>query len=504
MALENEGRQGRNPSAPRLHQLHSLPANVAAQILLDRFQIVVIDLADNPHADETMVLALYLDDVGIYSTSEREIFRVLSELCPELSYLGRKEVLSYLSLGAERVLRTIDPDLIPVSNGIFKHSTQELLPFSPEYVFLGKIAVAYNTNALSPTIVMPDGEPWDFDTWIEGLSDDEGVAQLLWEVISAAIRSHVSWNVAILLTGLSGKNGKGTFVALLRNLIGQGNYAAVPIHSFSDRFKKYELIRASVNLVDENKVNTYLDDATDYKAVITGDVFCAERKGRDPVWLRWRGFMLQCLNEVSVRTRDKSRSLVRRHLMIPFNKKYGVGERKYIKEDFLAREEVLEYVLRKALAMTHSTFSVPPVCAALLQQAHGRNSSPIAFWEEFCELFIWDLLPWDFLYDLFKSWHLRNEPSGRIEGKVSFCEAIKEHLAGSTEWEETLQRPGTRMNDPELLIDEYGLDRWTNSSYPGSDPNKKCIPSPLKANYRGLGRIISTGTAPAAAGVSTD
>lgn len=504
MALENEGRQGRNPSAPKLPLQLTLTADVASEVLLSRKPIVVIDFANKPHVDETMALAIYQESEGIYSTSEQEINYVITELCPGMSSRDRQEVLKFLKLKAERVKRTLNPDLIPVKNGVFDHSAQKLLPFSEEYVFLQKIAVSYNPNAISPKITMPDGVTWDIDTWIEGLSDDEGVSQLLWEVISATVRPHVLWNKCVLPTATSGNNGKGSFVALLRNLVGEGNHTAIPISGFSSRFAKWELLYNNVILVDENLVDAFHHDTMDYKAVITGDAFCLERKNKDPIWVTWRGFMLQCINEEGVRTRDKSGSLLRRHLMIPFRKHFELIERKYIKDDYLAQEQVLEYVVKKALAMTHTSFSVPPVCAALLQQAHGRNSSPIAFWEEFCELFVWDLLPWDFLYDLFKSWHLRNEPSGRITGKVSFCEAIKEHLAGSTEWEETLQRPGTRMNDPELLIDEYGLDRWANSSYPGSDPNKKCIPSPLKANYRGLGRIISTGTAPAAAGVSTD
>lgn len=494
IALENSARRGSNPSSPRMPQLLSLPADVAAEILLARYRIVVVDLANKPHIQDTMPLALYLEGEGIYTTSEKELHRLVLELCPGMSKRTRTEVAAFLFLKADRVRRTIDPDLIPVSNGVFDHAAQELLPFSSEYVFLSKIAVAYNPNAANSTITMPDGVEWDLASWLEGLSDDEGVPLLLWEVISAAVRSHVPWKKCILAMGTSGNNGKGSFVRLLRNLVGRENCAAIPIADFSDRFAKGELMRVRVNLVDENAVNEYLEDTKDYKAAITGDDFRIEEKHKAPVWMSWCGFMLQCINAESVRTRDKSGSLVRRHLMIPFRKNFTAGERKYIKDDYLARKDVLEFVLKEALAMKHTEFSNPPACAALALSAHQQNSSPVAFWEEFSDLFVWDLLPWEFLYDLFISWHRRNEPSGRVEGKASFLEAIKAHLAGSSEWEVAFQRPGSTMNEPEFLIAEYGLDNWKNSSYPGTDPDKKCITSPLKANYKGLKRIIPTST----------
>ena len=75
------------------------------------------------------------------------------------------------------------------------------------------------------------------------------------------------------------------------------------------------------------------------------------RKNRDPRDVLFNGFMVQCVNEIP-RVRDKSESMLRRLLVIPFKKRFQGKERKYIKDDYLHRKDVLEYVLYHVLAET--------------------------------------------------------------------------------------------------------------------------------------------------------
>lgn len=94
-------------------------------------------------------------------------------------------------------------------------------------------------------------------------------------------------------------------------------------------------------------------------------------------------------------------------------------------------------------------------------------------------------MPIGFLYDLFKSWFARTHPSGIPLNRIEFTRQMKETLAGSDIWEfSDCTRPGSAMVKPEPLIDEYDLYVWMNSSYRGPDNNGRCIPHPLKANYR--------------------
>ena len=52
-----------------------------------------------------------------------------------------KEVDDRVRSLAPRRERTIDPDLIPLGNGVFDYRTKQLMPFSPEYVITGKAAI---------------------------------------------------------------------------------------------------------------------------------------------------------------------------------------------------------------------------------------------------------------------------------------------------------------------------------------------------------------------------
>ena len=73
------------------------------------------------------------------------------------------------------------------------------------------------------------------------------------------------------------------------------------------------------------------------------------------------------LNEMP-RVKDKSDSFYRRQLFIPFTKCFTGAERKYIKDDYLKRKEVVEYVMYKVLNMNYYEFDVPEACKTALEE----------------------------------------------------------------------------------------------------------------------------------------
>ncbi len=60
--------------------------------------------------------------------------------------------------------------------------------------------------------------------------------------------------------------------------------------------------------------------------------------------------MNQCNNEMP-KVRDRSESYYRRCLMVPFSHSFTGNERSYIKNDYITRQDVLEYVLWSVLNM---------------------------------------------------------------------------------------------------------------------------------------------------------
>jgi putative DNA primase/helicase len=492
-SLENTARKAVYSTSPTIQKMRVLDEQTVVKVLLARYRIVAIDLTEGEDDDMTL-LAMYVefgDDEGIYTTSEGRIKALASELKPSMNSRAIDSVYASLGIHAPVVLRTMEPHLIPVGNGVFDHARQTLRPFSPDWIFLSKIPTTYDPNAKSPEIKMPDGLMWNVDSWIESLSDDEGVSELLWEVISAAVRSDEPWNKALWLVAERGNNGKGTYIQFIRNILGPKSCASVKFADFGHEFKMEPLIKARVNLVDENGVGDFTERIENYKAAVTGDVFLVNRKHKKAVGARFRGFDIQCFNSTTPRTKDRTDSFYRRLLIVLFNKWFGGAERKYIKSDYLGRPEVLRYALKRALEMQHKELSNPMVCQDALDAYRGNNNMLMSFWREFEPDLKWSLVPFRFLHDLYREWFRQTNPSGQPESLNSLVSFLREHLAGSQKWEHkgsTAIRPGTLMSLPEPLIVEYDLRDWKNAAYTGTDPLKTATTSPLKANYKGLKR----------------
>lgn len=245
----------------------------------------------------------------------------------------------------------------------------------------------------------------------------------------------------------SGNNGKGTLCELMRSLCGEGRYASIPVENFGENFLLEKLPEVMAIIVDENNVGAYLDKAGNFKAVVTNDVVQINRKNRPAIPYQFFGLMVQCFNELP-RIKDKSGSLYRRCLFIPFDKSFTGKERKYIKEDYLKRPEVLEYVMYKVLHTTYYEFSEPAACRLALEDYKVYNDPVRQWWDDMSDKLVWDLLPWDFLYELYKQWCKDNNPSGKMTSKRGFIDQMREVADKDAIWEcpYTVDKDGRRKD----------------------------------------------------------
>ena len=446
------------------------------------------------------LLAIYQDsgdNEGIYITDEDVFKKLAKQYNYGISGRELSDVMEMIRLEAPRVSRTKNRDLIAVNNGIFNYETKQLEPFSPEYVFLVKSKVNYNPFAVNVVIHNDDDDTdWDVESWMADLSDDPEVVQLLWEILSAIVRPFVRWNKSAWFYSNTGNNGKGTLCELMRSLCGDGSFAAIPLSDFSKDFALEPLTRATAVIVDENDVGCYIYKAANLKAVSTNDVIPINRKFKTPISYQFYGFMVQCLNEFP-RIKDKSDSFYRRQLFIPFDRCFTGRERKYIKNDYLHRPEVLEYVLYKVLTMNFYTLSEPASCKNALDEYKEFNDPVRQFLDEMFPQFVWDLVPFSFLYDLYKSWFRKNSPNGTIQGRNTFINDVLNLLGDYPDWycmgRTVAVRPAQKMSKPEPLIAEYNLVEWKNQNYGGGNLDRICMPS-LKSSYNGLLRYASTST----------
>lgn len=464
------------------------PAQLTA-ILMKMHNIVNIAFAGTNAPREFDVLAIYQTDginKGIYVSDKQAFYKQMHEYCFNISEKEVNETLALLKHEAKRVVRNSDKNLIAVNNGIFDYDTKQLLPFSPDYVFVSKSKVDYNPNATNIVIHNDDDNTdWDIESWMADLFDNnQALTHLMWQIVGAIIRPNVPWNKSAWFYANTGNNGKETLCEFMRQIAGKGTYASIPLSDFAKDFMLEPLLQASCIIVDENDVGEYIDKAANLKAIITNDVIQMNRKFKMPVAFQFKGFMVQCLNELP-RFKDKSESFYRRLLFVPFSKCFTGAERKYIKADYLRRKEVLEYALYKVLNMDYYSLDEPPECKAVLEEYKGYNDPVRQFLDEMLPKCVWDLLPFKFLFDLYKAWFADISPTGSPVGRNTFIFEVKKLIGKYSEWEVCgKERTLNRMYNPEPLIKKYNLRNWMNPNYRGSDVEKMCHPD-LQKNYSG-------------------
>ena len=472
-----------------------------AYIMAALYPICRIQTAGESADSAYDLLAVYQTDgpdAGIYVTSDETFRRIARQYNKSITNREFNEAMIVLGDIVPRKERCHRRHLIAVNNGIFNYDTKQLLPFTPDLVFMSKSKVNYNPNATNVVIHNPeDGSDWDVESWMNDLSDDPEIVNTLWEILGAIIRPNVKWDKSAWLYSETGNNGKGTLCELMRQLCGRGSSASIPLADMGKDFLLEPLTRANAIIVDENDVGTYIDKAANLKAIITNDVIQINRKFKTPIPYRFYGFMVQCLNEFP-RIKDKSDSFYRRQLFIPFDKCFTGKERKYIKHDYLHRPEVLEYVLYKVLNMNYYVLSTPAACTAILEEYREFNDPVRQFIDEILPCCVWDMLPFTFLYDLYQSWYKKNIPSGGMQSKGTFISDLIAALANNQTWycegKKKQYRLHKSMSKPEPLIAEYNLVNWYNPQFKDScDINKKCLyVFDSNARYRGILRYQHT------------
>lgn len=433
---------------------------------------------------------------GLYDIDDSSIHSKLLSIRNSLSKSDFISIYENLAYVCPKVKLCSDIDLVAVNNGIFNYKTKKLLDFNPDYIFLSKSQVNYREDVKNPQIKMHDGLMWDIEFWLRDLVHCEDDYNLLWQIISATLRHKVKWNKAIFLYATSGNNGKGTFCELLRNLLGPNNHTSIPISAFSKDFLLEPLLNVSNVITDENDTNAYLDAARNFKSAITQDKIYIDIKYKKPICFRFKGLLVECINNV-FKVKDKTDSLYRRLLFVKMDKKFQGVERRYIKDDYIKREDVLEYVLFKALTDNsifkktkysdlesvpkEYMFHISEISYQLCLETKESNDPIRQFVSECFYDFVWDFLPYDFLYSCYKNWFLKNISMKSVYvSKKKFIQDIKDIIESDyDDWVESENKVTISKfcNKPEPFIISYDVKDWMNNDYKGTDKNILTIPN---------------------------
>ena len=492
------GLKGKSAHSP----LRGLPFWVVAECIRNRELKHTGLIGKSKATAELMTYENEGSNKGLYVPAEEHINVLARQYNRALSTKDIKDVVAYVRDLAPLLKESEGNDVVALANGLFDLRTKKLRPFSPEVVLTSKASVAFREDATTCPVI--DG--WSVDEWIRELANnDSDVDRLFWQIIAALFRPDHPFNKAALLYSPTGSNGKGTFVELLRNLVGSERVATLSMSEFGETFLPETLRSAFCILSDENEVGDYMKKAGAFKAWVSHDWIRLNVKYGQMTNAKGRGLCVFCANELPA-SKDKSESLYRRFVPIPFLKRYvGADENTAIKNDYVKRPEVLEYVAHKALMMDlFDTFITPAVCKDLLGQMRVENDPVLQFAEDFLPEFKWDLLPWEFVYAVYSAWMRKEVPSGRAVSRKAFTERLSAYVDDnpSCGWfvprgadgKQKKVRTRGRMAGDEPLAVEYDISNWFDLQPVGGSIRKIGLPHNIKASYRGLQRAGTSST----------
>lgn len=397
-------------------------------------------------------LAMYQPDKGIYTQNTTIIERVLNYIEYGAKSARFTELIKALAREVPIRPKTIDKDLITVKNGVVDLKRMKLLPFSHKYVFDTTIDTAYNPNIKEPCI---DG--WTPSKWLNDLAcGNEQIKLLLLQVIADAVNGNYSRRKAILLYG-NGSNGKGTFQALIENIVGLQNCANLKINQFGERFALSQLIGKTVVIGDDLGAGIYIDDSGAFNSVITNDAVLIEFKGQQMFSSRLYCTVIQSTNEMP-KMRNRSDGTYRRLIIVPFNAKFqGDGDNWKIKDEYINRDDVKEWFLYQALQLDFDKFIEPDISKDLLEQ-YKQENDPVADFKAnvFDELVASGMsrIPTGMLYMIFNNFC--EQQNYKKWSQKSFNKQLKE-LIGS-DWEQRRMKYLPEFIGKIQVIEDIGLE----------------------------------------------
>ena len=336
--------------------------------------------------EDTSTIYSYNFSEGIYTGQEAYINRAIAKL--EFRFDPRKytQVYKFLKTQLPFLSKLENKNLIALNNGVFNSKGKQLEIFNPDYFITSKLATRYNKNAIDNYLAIRDTY-FDVDKWFQSIANgDEELVKLLWEIVNEAINpNHTREKMAILYG--EGNNGKGTFQAMLTNLIGIENISTLTPHDFSGEFK-LEMLQGKVCNIGDDISNKYLDDVSNLMSIVTGDPVAVNRKGKSVITARFKLLNIFSANKLP-KVRNKSQGAYRRLLIIPFNADFnGQVQNRRIKEEYLKNKIILEYILYKALHLDFEKFSTTKATDEMLEEYKEDN---------------------DYLYSFAKDWYVHRK-----------------------------------------------------------------------------------------------
>ena len=199
------------------------------------------------------------------------------------------------------------------ANGTLNLATGEFSPHDRERGFRHVLGYDYDPAAQSPA----------FDKFMREVTcGDSELELLLLEYAGYAISGDPCWAQKALVLEGAGANGKSTFMAVLRALVGQGNYSSLTISELRQEANRQMLDGKFFNIAEETPTRGLMDTSV-FKTLVSGGETQVRQLYKNPYVMRNRAKLIFACNELPSSGGDTTEGFFRRFLIAPFRAEFS-------------------------------------------------------------------------------------------------------------------------------------------------------------------------------------
>lgn len=341
--------------------------------LFDKFAIYL----KNNHNIVKINQQLHIYKDGVYVHGKNLIEREMLKHIPNLNRAKRMEVMSYLETIVDEASNLAPAHLIAFKNGIYNMETKQLEEFSPKHIIVNKINFNYNPNAYSELM----------DKTLNKLAcQDKNIRALLDEAIGYCFYRRNELRKCFLLTGEK-RNGKSTYLSIIKHLLGNDNVASLDLKELGERFKTASLSGKLCNIGDDI-ADEFIPNPAIFKKLVSGNPVNVEMKYGDAFDFENYSKLMFSANSIP-RIKDKSGAVIDRMIIIPFDATFSKDDPDYdpyIKYKLLT-DECMEYLINIGLqglerVLTNQEFTKSDKVEKSIEDYEMNNNPILLFFSE--------------------------------------------------------------------------------------------------------------------------